>query len=323
MTADAPVGSLYSVAMPRPLVALVVLAGCGSSAATSAPDGDAPSADAATADADLTPPPTEFGGDRSATLAVPEDYVAGTPIPLVLALHGYFTDPGYVIDYMALQTFADDHGVLMIAPHGTVNPAGFAFWNATGACCDLYDDGVDDEAYLMGLIADIRAAYTVDPRRIHALGHSNGGFMSLHLACRHPDVFAAVISHAGAADPDDVCAPGAVSVLQVHGSSDTIIAINGGFNRQMSGEYVAYPSAADTVARFAAPAGCDAATETIAPIDLTTAAGDETTRVIHTGCPDDIDAELWTTPGGGHFLGFSDQVPAAWWTWLENHAKPQ
>ena len=40
----------------------------------------------------------------------------------------------------------------------------------------------------------IEAEYNIDPRRIHLIGHSNGGFMCHRMACEAPDMFASVVS---------------------------------------------------------------------------------------------------------------------------------
>ena len=97
------------------------LAACGGDDGGGAPD--ARRVDATVPDADLTPP-TTFGGDRPATLIVPTTYDPATPTPLVVALHGYFTDPEYIMAYLRLDTFAEDHGTLLIAPDGLVDPSG-------------------------------------------------------------------------------------------------------------------------------------------------------------------------------------------------------
>ena len=51
---------------------------------------------------------------------------------------------------------------------------------------------MDDVAFLTLLVADVAKAYAVDPNRVYAAGHSNGGIMALRLACEASDVFAAV-----------------------------------------------------------------------------------------------------------------------------------
>jgi polyhydroxybutyrate depolymerase len=308
---------MYRTYLFLSLVAVAACGGGGSDPATP----DAADVDATAPDADLSPP-TVFGGDRPATLEVPSSYDPATPTPLVLVLHGYYTDPDYIEPYLKMTTFAEDRGVLVIAPDGRLNPGGNYFWNASDACCDLYDEGGDDVAYLTGLVEDIRAAYNVDPDRIFAIGHSNGGFMALRLACEHPEIFAAVISQAGAAP--DGCAPSVpVSVLQVHGDMDPTIQYAGGMLTQNNGAQVAYGSAATTVSTCAAANGCDATTADLPPVDLLGTDGAETASAHHTGCPAGIDAELWTAPDSGHVLLFSNvTVPTVWWTWLSAHPRP-
>jgi pimeloyl-ACP methyl ester carboxylesterase len=44
---------------------------------------------------------------------------------------------------------------------------------------------------IMDAVKYMRAAYTVDPRRIYLVGSSGGGHMACLMACKHPDVFAA------------------------------------------------------------------------------------------------------------------------------------
>ena len=283
-------------------------------------DGAAPDAgrpDALVPDAD-TSPPTVFGGDRPAELVVPESYDPATPAPLVVALHGYFSSPDYIISYLRAAVMSADHGALFIAPDGLADPSGNHYWNAS-ACCDLYDAGTDDVGYLTGLIHDIQAAYNVDPARIYVMGHSNGGFMALRLACEHPELIAAVISAAGAA-PDTCTLSEPVSVLQVHGQVDQTISINGGVITQNDGTTKPYGSAAETVATFAAANGCDATTETGAPVDLTNADGAETVETRHTGCPTGVDAVLWSVAEADHVMLFSRNVPDLWGSFLSAHA---
>src|SRR5688572_5987539 len=90
-----------------------------------------------------------IGGDRPlATLHVPRAYRSGTPIPLLLVIHGYGSVGAGHVGYFALDTFADDHGMIVAAPDGLVDDTGRRFWNAVEACCDFQQRGVDDMAYL-------------------------------------------------------------------------------------------------------------------------------------------------------------------------------
>ncbi len=269
-------------------------------------------------------PPTEFGGTRPVTLDVPTSYSPDTPMPLVIALHGFSMNPDYLPALLGITTWYEDNGFLFIAPHGTPDADGNFYWNATPACCDFYDTAPDDVAYLTGLIADISAAYNVDPKRTYVIAHSNGAFMANRLACDHADKIAAIISYAGAnyVDPTD-CAPSqAVSVLQLHGTADMTIAYDGGILTQKDGTDVAYPSAAATVANWAGYNSCDTGTTRGTPLDVTTTAGDETTVDQHTGCPTGISAELWTMPNLGHVVLFAPGAKDLFWDWFKAHPKP-
>ena len=78
------------------------------------------------------------------------------------------------------------------------------------------------------LVADVASAYAVDPDRVYAAGHSNGGIMALRLACEASDVFAAVGVQSSALGIT-TCEPrNPVSLLQIHGTADTNVPIDGG-----------------------------------------------------------------------------------------------
>ena len=107
--------------------------------------------------------------------ATAADHRSGVNLPLVMLLHAYRTDADVVDHYFGLQPLADSIGFLYVHPDGSKDSAGDEFWNATEACCDIHGSGIDDSGYLQGLIRDIEAAYSVDPKRVYVVGHSNGG----------------------------------------------------------------------------------------------------------------------------------------------------
>jgi polyhydroxybutyrate depolymerase len=319
------------------LVALLVTAACSSSSSTSPSspvDGGADTStvtptdggggtgdgggvgDAATAD------DGGIGGARPVDVHVPPSYVAGTPMPLVLLLHGYSVTGKIEELYLNLTALADTKGFLYAHPDGLVDTQGNQYWNATDACCDLGGTGVDDSAYLSKVITQIQAKYSVDPKRIFLFGHSNGAFMSYRMACDHADQIAAIVSLAGAMYSDvSKCTPKAsVSILEVHGTADQTIDFNGG---QIQGH--AYPSAATTVGDWVTFDGCGATADTSAPpLDLDTGlAGAETTVTKYAaGCKPGGHAELWTITGGAHIPQFNPSFSAGAIDFLFAHPKP-
>ncbi len=236
--------------------------------------------------------PTVVGGDRPARVVAPVASYAGEELPLVLLLHGYGVNAGLQDVYFALSPDVEELGFVLLMPEGTTDADGLQFWNATEACCDFGDTGVDDVGYLSSIVDEVSAAIPIDPARVVVLGHSNGGFMAYRLACERPDRFPAIASLAGSTgwDARDCAADRPIAVLQMHGDADTDVLYPG-----VSGFY---PSADETVARFADLAGCEGTLEE-GPADYDSAVeGDETTVVAHQDCVGDV--RLWRMEGSGH-----------------------
>lgn len=284
------------------------------------PDGapvDAPAPDD-TADAgapDAGPPvPTTIGGDRPAVVHVPDGFHAGGPWPLVILLHGYSVN-GFIQDtYLGVSQRVTEDGFVLLVPNGTKDEAGDQFWNATEYCCDFYGSGVDDVAYIDGLIDEAVATLSVDPARVYLMGHSNGGFMSYRMACESGDRIAGIVSIAGStfADEADCAGTDPVAVLQVHGTLDADVAYTG------SG----YPGAEETVARWAARDGCPAQGEAAGTADYDQAvAGAETSVTRFAPCSAGTAVELWTLTGSGHIPAFDPSFTKAALAFLLAHHK--
>ena len=272
-------------------------------------------------------PPAELvvGGDRPVAVHLPASYDATRPAPLVVVLHGYTGDGRGVSDYFNLAAAAEARGYVAVYPDGTVDSRGDRFWNATDACCDLYRGGVDDVAYLTGLVAEIRAKVAIDPKRIAFVGHSNGGFMAHRMACDQAGLVAAIVSVAGAtfADRSD-CAPSEpLSVVQVHGTADGVIQYAGG---QIAGN--AYPGARTTAESWAAYDGCDGKSSALdAKVDVDSTLSDdgdpaETSIEAWSRCRSGASVQLWTIPGGPHVPVISPSFAGVVMDFLAEHPKP-
>jgi polyhydroxybutyrate depolymerase len=264
---------------------------------------------------------TEFGGERPATLGVPTTYDCQRAAPLVVALHGYTGNGGGTVEYFGLKAEAEKRGFLYLAPNGTADGAGNNFWNATNACCDFAKTNVDDSTYLSTLVADVAAEWNVDPKRVYFIGHSNGGFMSYRMACEHSEQIAAIASLAGAMRDDaEACAPAqAVSVLQIHGSSDTTISYQGG---QIGAN--PYPSAQQSVSDWQSLNECatEAVTSTGAYDLDELIAGADTDTITYSGCRDATAVALWTIPDGPHSPQLSAGFASAVLDFFQAHPKP-
>ncbi len=221
-------------------------------------------------------------------------------MPLIVLLHGYgLSGPGHD-SYFGLSAITKKRGVVLAIPNGTRDHSGKLFWNATDACCDFDADkkDIDDVAYLDALIDDVAHRAAVDAARVYIIGHSNGGFMAHRYACDRSDRVAAIVSLAGVPFADAVkCAGRNVSVLQIHGDTDSIIAFEGG---KSFGNGAPYPSAEFAVSTWAKRDGCGAARHAEGTIDLDLGIGGaETTRESY-DCPAGLDVSLWRMHGSGH-----------------------
>ncbi len=254
--------------------------------------------------------PREIGGDRPARVVVPSSYDGSTPTPLLVLLHGYSASGAIQDLYFGMSRATRMRGMLLVIPDGTVDARGNRFWNATDACCDFDGIGPDDVGYLRGLIAEMKSFYNVDAGRVYLVGHSNGGFMSYRMACDASEDITAIVSLAGSTFGDESrCNPTRpVSVLQIHGTLDTTVPYNG--------RSFGFPSARETVQRFATRAGCSG-TETATPVDFDRALpGDETRVERWVDCTDDLAAELWSIEGGGHIPALNRTATSTILDWL-------
>ncbi len=293
-----------------------------------APDAvsDAPAEGAAVSDAGVAdaaaPDAAAILAARPYTIHVPASYQASQPAPLLFMFHGYGASGSEEEIYLGLTSTSDTNGFLYAYGNGTVDKTDSRFWNATNACCDIYGVPVDDVQYFDVMLADIESKYNVDPKRIYAMGHSNGGFMSHRLACDRASTVAAILSLEGAQWLDlSNCNPTApVPVVEVHGTADLTVFWDGGATTEGT-----YPSAPTTVADWSLRNGCTGA---LAPNGTTydlesTLPGNETTVQAYTGCPAGADVQLWVVNGGAHIPnltrpGFGDAL----WSFMAAHPKP-
>jgi predicted esterase len=133
-------------------------------------------------------------------LYVPAGYDAGRPWPLVVALHGAYSDHRhnlrrvFGLENRAGETDAEasrnelplpDVPALVLSPYGRGEFMGY--------------DGLGEED-VMHALADVRRAYNVDPDRITLTGLSMGGGGTWSIGLRHPELFAALAPVCAVAD---------------------------------------------------------------------------------------------------------------------------
>ena len=270
---------------------------------------------------------TYEGTVRSYLLHLPTA-ASTAPRPLVVSLHPYTGSGAEQESLTGMSTLADTAGFVVTYPDGLGSPAD---WNA-GACCSAASEGNrDDEGFLGAVIDDIAAHVCVDLSRVYVAGFSNGGMMTVRLACEMANRFAAAATVSGsAAIPLDMCKPSRpIPFMHIHGTADTLVPYDGGAGGlPISGEPTpVFPAVAQEVATFRSADGCPAASDVY--FDQGSAQCD------HWGpCTADSEVIFCTIDGGTHAWPANPGSGAAFsetstldattqiWRFLQRHALP-
>jgi polyhydroxybutyrate depolymerase len=160
-----------------------------------------------------------IGGRQRTYLTVRPATPSRARLPVLVVLHGRTMNPA--------QTEAMTGFAPVVGPAITVFPAGYRdSWNA-GACCgEAHAAGIDDVAFIKGLVHHVLATEPdASASHVYLAGYSNGGRMALRLACAAPDLFAGVAA-VEAVSVYSCPHPGPVSLLAVASRDDPLLAVD-------------------------------------------------------------------------------------------------
>ena len=166
------------------------------------------------------------GEKRDYLLYIPEGYDGKEKLPLVFVFHGYTSSAKNILSYVDFRPYADERGLIIVYPEGSLLER-VSHWNVGGW---TNDSKADDVGFTAAMIDAISKDYAVNLDRVYSTGHSNGGYMSLLLACQMSDRIAAVGSVSGSMTPEmfDGRVPNRpVPVLQIHGDQDEVVFYDG------------------------------------------------------------------------------------------------
>ncbi|OJT21984.1 PHB depolymerase esterase [Archangium sp. Cb G35] len=139
---------------------------------------------------------TNLWGTRGFQLWVPDGYVPGQRIPLVVGLHGCLQNPDQFAGLTRLNQKADAETFLVLYPNQSTTSNGTQCWNFMLATNQ--ERGMGEPSIIVGMVDWVKSRYWVDGQRVYAGGVSAGAVMtSILLAC-YSDVFAAGMVGAGA-----------------------------------------------------------------------------------------------------------------------------
>lgn len=151
-------------------------------------------------------------------------FTSREPVPLVLVLHGGGGRAISTQRWTGFNDVADEHGFIVVYPNGVNH-----HWNDGRVDTVLDNEHIDDNSFLSQLIDHIAAEYSVDIGRVFVTGASNGGMMSLRVACEMSDKVAGIallIANLPAETDCDTARP--IPVLIMNGTADPLVPFEGG-----------------------------------------------------------------------------------------------
>ena len=173
---------------------------------------------------------TVDGRVRTYTLNLPPNYYSSENFSLVIAMHGGGGDAAQFESTSRLTEKANAAQFIVVYPEGVQSTGALAArtWNA-GSCCDYaVANNIDDVKFISLLIDKLLAGYKINPKKVYATGHSNGGMLSYRLACEIPNKIAAIAPNS-CTMVVAACNPGRpVPVLHMHSILDTRVPYQGG-----------------------------------------------------------------------------------------------
>jgi polyhydroxybutyrate depolymerase len=156
--------------------------------------------------------------DRTAVVRVPAR-AAVARSPLVVALHGAGRSGRFMKRYSGVARIADEEGFTVAFPDAT---GARRFWNLDAGSAP------DDVGFIEELIEQLATVACVDPRRVFAVGVSNGGGLAARVGCELSPRVTGIVVVAGGFGGLPECRPTRpVSVLEIHGSNDATVPYRG------------------------------------------------------------------------------------------------
>ncbi len=181
---------------------------------------------------------THGGRDRRFLMHVPSQAAAAgaAGLPLVMVLHGGGGNGEQVREQTGFAALADREGFVAVFPDGTGPLRGkLLTWNSGGIPVYAVEHEVDDVGFLRAVVAEAGRRALIDPLRVFAVGHSNGGMMCHRLAREAADLFAGIAAVSGAMNFTTKDSHTPVAALMIHGTADEHVRYDGGAPRESVG----------------------------------------------------------------------------------------
>jgi len=153
---------------------------------------------------------TAEAGTITYGIAVPANYVPGTPRPLVLALHPGGERVAYQGSIFMRQ--------IVLPALGNLN----AIVVAPDAPARSWTDPLADRA-VMALVEKVLGEYAIDKRRILVTGFSMGGRGTWFMSSHHANLFTAAIPIAASSAGEPIEGLGTIPTYIIHSRNDQVV----------------------------------------------------------------------------------------------------
>ncbi|MBM9549051.1 prolyl oligopeptidase family serine peptidase [Leptospira sp. 201903074] len=155
----------------------------------------------------------------------------GSPIPLLVALHGRFGSGSSMIKQTKLDLLADTKGFIVVFPDGYKRS-----WADGRGNTPADENQINDIAFIEAMVKRLIAEGSVDPKKVFLVGHSNGGFMAQRMAAEKPGLWKGVLSVAAQISVytlkrKSILNSNPVSVGIIAGTDDPLVPYSGGYVR--------------------------------------------------------------------------------------------
>lgn len=127
-------------------------------------------------------------GSLDYKLWVASGYQKGKAVPLVLMLHGCMQKAEELAALSGMNDLADKNNFLVAYPEQTATANPLRCWNWFDPKHQSRDAG--EPSLIAAVIQDVRAAHSIDAKRMFVVGISAGGAMAVVMVASYPEIFA-------------------------------------------------------------------------------------------------------------------------------------
>ncbi len=127
-------------------------------------------------------------GSLDYKLWAPSDYRKDKPVPLVVMLHGCMQKAEDLASISGMNELADKNNFLVVYPEQTVAANPLRCWNWFDLKHQSHDAG--EPSLIAAVVSEVRSSYSIDSKRVYAVGISAGGAMAVVMVVAYPETFA-------------------------------------------------------------------------------------------------------------------------------------